>query len=74
MNLYSTVWYNLGLIHDKMGAFTDAIRAFHMSLKLRRAMLGKDHPDVACLLYNIGVLQMEHLGGPGEEGAIGNRH
>jgi tetratricopeptide (TPR) repeat protein len=59
MNLYSTVWYNLGLIHDKMGAFTDAIRAFHMSLKLRRAMLGRDHPDVACLLYNIGVLQME---------------
>lgn len=59
MNLYSTVWYNLGLIHDKMGAFTEAIRAFRMSLKLRRAMLGKDHSDVACLLYNIGVLQME---------------
>eukprot|EP00529_Nitzschia_sp_RCC80_P003713 CAMPEP_0113502258 /NCGR_PEP_ID=MMETSP0014_2-20120614/33440_1 /TAXON_ID=2857 /ORGANISM="Nitzschia sp." /LENGTH=1051 /DNA_ID=CAMNT_0000396997 /DNA_START=225 /DNA_END=3380 /DNA_ORIENTATION=- /assembly_acc=CAM_ASM_000159 len=59
MNLYSTVWYNLGLIHDKMGSFTDAIRAFNMSLKLRRAMLGRDHPDVACLLYNIGVLQME---------------
>lgn len=59
MNLYSTVWYNLGLIHDKMGAFADAIRAFRMSLKLRRAMFGPDHSDVACLLYNIGVLQME---------------
>jgi tetratricopeptide (TPR) repeat protein len=59
MNLYSTVWYNLGLIHDKMGSFSDAIRAFRMSLKLRRAMLGSDHSDVACLLYNIGVLQME---------------
>jgi tetratricopeptide (TPR) repeat protein len=59
MNLYSTVWYNLGLIHDKMGAFAEAIRAFRMSLKLRRAMLGRDHSDVACLLYNIGVLQME---------------
>jgi tetratricopeptide (TPR) repeat protein len=59
MNLYSTVWYNLGLIHDKMGAYTDAIKAFQMSLKLRRAMLGRDHADVACLLYNIGVLQME---------------
>jgi tetratricopeptide (TPR) repeat protein len=59
MNLYSTVWYNLGLIHDKMGAFADAIQAFRMSLKLRRAMLGRDHSDVACLLYNIGVLQME---------------
>jgi tetratricopeptide (TPR) repeat protein len=59
MNLYSTVWYNLGLIHDKMGAYPDAIRAFQMSLKLRRAMLGRNHPDVACLLYNIGVLQME---------------
>jgi tetratricopeptide (TPR) repeat protein len=59
MNLYSTVWYNLGLIHDKMGAFSEAIRAFRMSLKLRRAMLGRDHSDVACLLYNIGVLQME---------------
>jgi len=59
MNLYSTVWYNLGLIHDKMGAYTDAIKAFQMSLTLRRAMLGCDHADVACLLYNIGVLQME---------------
>lgn len=59
MNLYSTVWYNLGLIHDKMGAFKDAIKAFQMSLKVRRAMLGPDHADVACLLYNIGVLQME---------------
>jgi len=62
MNLYSTVWYNLGLIHDKMGAFKEAIRAFRMSLKLRRAMLGYEHSDVSCLLYNIGVLQMEqHL-------------
>jgi tetratricopeptide (TPR) repeat protein len=59
MNLYSTVWYNLGLIHDKMGAYADAIQAFQMSLTLRRAMLGPDHADVACLLYNIGVLQME---------------
>jgi tetratricopeptide (TPR) repeat protein len=58
-NLYSTVWYNLGLIHDKLGAYGDAISAFKMSLELRRAMLGRDHPDVACLLYNIGVLQME---------------
>lgn len=59
MNLYSTVWYNLGLIHDKMGAYPEAIKAFQMSLKLRRAMLGRNHADVACLLYNIGVLQME---------------
>merc|ERR1711971_61721 len=59
INLYSTVWYNLGLIHDKMGAFKEAIRAFRMSLKLRRAMLGHEHSDVSCLLYNIGVLQME---------------
>jgi tetratricopeptide (TPR) repeat protein len=58
-NLYSTVWYNLGLIHDKLGAYTDAISAFTMSLELRKALLGRDHPDVACLLYNIGVLQME---------------
>ena len=59
MNLYSTVWYNLGLIHDKQGSYPEAIHAFQMSLGLRRVMLGKDHPDVACLLYNIGVLQME---------------
>lgn len=58
-NLYSTVWYNLGLIHDKLGAYADAIGAFEMSLELRRSMLGNDHPDIACLLYNIGVLQME---------------
>jgi len=59
MNLYSTVWYNLGLIHDKMGAFKEAIQSFRMSLKLRRAMLGHEHSDVSCLYYNIGVLQME---------------
>jgi tetratricopeptide (TPR) repeat protein len=58
-NLYSTVWYNLGLIHDKLGSFRDAIAAFEMSLALRRSMLGNDHPDIACLMYNIGVLQME---------------
>jgi len=59
MNLYSTVWYNLGLIHDKQGSYGEAILAFQMSLGLRRVMLGPDHADVACLLYNIGVLQME---------------
>lgn len=59
MNLFSTVWYNLGLIHDKMEAYPKAIKAFQMSLNLRRAMLGPDHADVACLVYNIGVLQME---------------
>lgn len=59
VNLYSTVWYNLGLIHDKQGSYKEAIHAFQMSLSLRRVMLGPDHADVACLLYNIGVLQME---------------
>ena len=58
-NLYSTVWYNLGLIHDKLAAYEEAIFAFETSLELRRAMLGADHPDIACLLYNIGVLRME---------------
>jgi len=58
-NLYSTVWYNLGLIYDKLGSYANAIHAFEMSLELRRAMLGNDHPDIACLLYNVGVLQME---------------
>ena len=58
-NLYSTVWYNLGLIHDKLGDYSDAIEAFSKSLELRKALLGLDHPDIACLYYNIGVLQME---------------
>jgi len=58
-NLYSTVWYNLGLIHDKLGNYFEAIEAFGKSLELRKAMLGRDHPDIACLYYNIGVLQME---------------
>jgi tetratricopeptide (TPR) repeat protein len=58
-NLYSTVWYNLGLVQDKLGLYEAAIRSFQMSLKLRQEMLGPHHPDVACLLYNIGVLQME---------------
>jgi tetratricopeptide (TPR) repeat protein len=58
-NLYSTVWYNLGLIHDKLGAYGEAIAAFEMSLRLRKILLGDTHSDIACLLYNIGVLQME---------------
>lgn len=59
MQLYSAVWYNLGLIHDKLGSYGEATNAFKVSLGLRRAMLGNSHADVACLLYNIGVLQME---------------
>ena len=58
-NLFSTIWYNLGLIHDKMGARHEAIMAFQMALGLRRKILGVDHPDIACLWYNIGTLQME---------------
>jgi tetratricopeptide (TPR) repeat protein len=58
-NLYSTVWYNYGLVQDKLALYDGAIRSFQISLKLRQDMLGHDHPDVACLLYNIGVLQME---------------
>jgi tetratricopeptide (TPR) repeat protein len=58
-NLFSTIWYNLGLIHDKMGARHEAIMSFQMALGLRRKMLGFDHVDIACLWYNIGTLQME---------------
>lgn len=58
-NLFSTIWYNLGLIHDKMGARREAIMSFQMSLGFRRKILGVDHPDIACLWYNIGTLQME---------------
>ena len=59
INLFSTIWYNLGLIHDKMGSRREAIMSFQMALGLRRKMLGEDHPDIACLWYNIGTLQME---------------
>lgn len=59
VNLYSTVWYNLGLINDKLGFSDKAIAAFEISHVFREAILGPDHSDVACLLYNIGVLQME---------------
>jgi tetratricopeptide (TPR) repeat protein len=59
INLYSTVWYNLGLIHDKLGSYGEAIHAFEMSLNLRKVLLGCNHSDIACLLYNIGVLLME---------------
>ena len=59
MNLFSTIWYNLGLIYDRRGRKGDAIRAFQMSLAIRQTLLGKDHADVACLWYNIGTLQME---------------
>lgn len=60
VNLYSTVWYNLGLILDKLRSYDEAMAAFEMALALRQAMVGPNHPDIACLLYNIGVLQMEN--------------
>lgn len=59
LNLYSTIWYNLGLIHDRMASRKEAIVAFKMSLQLRQTLFGMDHQDVACLWYNIGTLQME---------------
>jgi tetratricopeptide (TPR) repeat protein len=59
LNLYSTIWYNLGLIYDRLGSRKKAIAAFKMSLKLRYALFGTDHQDVACLWYNIGTLQLE---------------
>jgi tetratricopeptide (TPR) repeat protein len=58
-NLYSTVWYNMGLIHDRRGAHAQAIAAFGNSLELRKSFLSQDHPDIACIYFNIGVLQME---------------
>ncbi|KAI2494060.1 hypothetical protein MHU86_20464 [Fragilaria crotonensis] len=60
LHLFSTIWYNLGLIHDRRGCRGEAISAFKMSLKLRRRMFGAEHQDVACLWYNIGTLQMEN--------------
>lgn len=57
-NLFSTIWYNLGLIHDQLGARKESIMSFQMALGLRRKILG-DHPDIACLWYNIGTLQTE---------------
>ena len=59
VNLFSTIWYNLGLIYDRMGSKGEAIEAFQMSLGLRQTLLGHNHPDIACLWYNIGTLQME---------------
>ena len=50
IQLYSAVWYNLGLIHDKLGFYGEATNSFQVSLGLRRAMLGPNHADVACLL------------------------
>ena len=58
-NLVSTIWYNMGLIYDRMGSRPEAISAFQISLEMRRILLGHDHPDVACLWFNIGTLEME---------------
>ena len=58
-SLFSSIWYNLGLIYDRMGSRSEAISAFKISLDLRRTLLGDEHSDVACLWYNIGSLQIE---------------
>jgi len=59
LQLYSAVWYNIALIHDKMGFYGKATSAFKVSLGLRRTMLGPNHPDISTLLYNVGVLLTE---------------
>jgi len=60
ISLFSTIWYNLGIIYDQIGSRLESINAFKMSLELRQRNLGADHSDIACLWYNIGTLQMEH--------------
>jgi tetratricopeptide (TPR) repeat protein len=58
-NFLSTVWYNLGRLHDKLACRTQAICAFEISLQLKRCVLDSDYVDIACLKFNIGVLHME---------------
>lgn len=57
--LFSEIWYNLGFVQDRIGSRQEAIQAFETALQLRQLVLGNDHPDVVCLHYNIGVLQIE---------------
>jgi tetratricopeptide (TPR) repeat protein len=59
LNLYSTIWYNLGIIRARSTLVSEALTAFRISLKLREFYCGKIHPDVACLWYNIGNLQLD---------------
>lgn len=59
ISLYSTVWYNIGLVQDKLKEYAEALRAFQISLRLRRMAVGDSHPDIPCLMYNIGVILVE---------------
>ena len=55
----ATVYNSIAAVHSKMNNFDDALEYFQMALKIWRAALGDEHPNVGQCLSNIaGIYQM----------------
>lgn len=48
---------NLGAVAATHGDGEEAERRYRQALRLKEALLGPDHPDVAVTLHNLGVLR-----------------
>ena len=46
---------NLGLVTSKMGDHDVALRMYKRAIRIRAAVFGPEHPDVALFLFNLGV-------------------
>ena len=45
---------NIGNVYMNQGRYAEALKAHEKALRITRAALGDDHPDVAATLNNIG--------------------
>lgn len=61
-NLYwqATFLYRKGLIYKNKNQFALAYKYFHQALKLKKKLLGQNHPEIAACLLQIGRLYTHH--------------
>jgi tetratricopeptide (TPR) repeat protein len=53
------LWYNIATIHFETGEDEIAIRMFKETLRVERAALGDDHPDVVLTLQHLGQVYQQ---------------
>ena len=46
----------MGIVYQRQGRYDEALKELKEALRIRRAALGDDHPDVAATRNNMGVV------------------
>jgi tetratricopeptide (TPR) repeat protein len=65
---FASTLFEIGMIHSYSSQYLDplkALQAFELCLQISRVCLGEDHPSVARMMYEIGVIN-ELLSDPEE--------